>query len=291
MTWIYTPNSVSSPGTPGLRSGLGSLASTAGQYVTSNKTPTVSPSYEPIYETDTLATPPYGTTSEPLTDDRGEEPTSSPQGSLANHTAWQATETSTTTETSGPTHSGSLAKWSPDSSCWRTYQVSMWAMLDGNLTGEPWSDSFPNWGTMRNGELIPLPKPEPLTTAEDGGYWATPTVNNSKNNAGPSQMDRHGPALDVQVAVSSTSGVLSADWVEWLMGIPQGWTDIDRKAAYDTWIAGDPGAGRLHWVKEDGLPRTVTNQKNRVSRLKMLGNGIVPGTAALAIKELSARLL
>jgi hypothetical protein len=104
-------------------------------------------------------------------------------------------------------------------------------------------------------------------------------------------MDRHGPTLDVQVAVSSTSGVLSADWVEWLMGIPQGWTDIDRKAAYDTWIAGDPGARRLHWVKEDGLPRTVTNQKNRVSRLKMLGNGIVPGTAALAIKELSARLL
>ena len=31
------------------------------------------------------------------------------------------------------------------------------------------------------------------------GLWATPTVNNSKNNAGPSQMDRHGPALDVQV--------------------------------------------------------------------------------------------
>ena len=136
-------------------------------------------------------------------------------------------------------------------------------------------------------------------------------------------MDRHGPTLDVQVAqyptpISSDAtgsrsskganrpdeggllhaakttgavGVLNADWVEWLMGIPQGWTDIDRKADYDTWIARDPGPGRLHWVKEDGLPRTVTNQKNRVSRLKMLGNGIVPGTAALAIKELSARLL
>jgi hypothetical protein len=136
-------------------------------------------------------------------------------------------------------------------------------------------------------------------------------------------MDRHGPTLDVQVAqyptpissdatgsrsskgsarpdeggllhavkdYSATSNVLSANWVEWLMGIPQGWTDIDRRADYDTWIAGDPGAGHIHWVKEDGLPRTVANQKNRVSRLKMLGNGIVPGTAALAIKELSARL-
>jgi len=145
--------------------------------------------------------------------------------------------------------------------------------------------------TARPGRSNPNNLRDQIAVDEGMRTWATPTVNNSKNNAGPSQMDRHGPALDVQVATSDAVGVLNADWVEWLMGIPQGWTDIDRKAGYDTWIAGDPGARRLHWVKEDGLPRTVTNQKNRVSRLKMLGNGIVPGTAAIAIKELSARLL
>ena len=342
MTWIYTPNSVSSPGTPGSRSDCDSLASTARLSATSNKTPTVSPSYKPVSERETSTTPLYGMTSKPLTGDRGTEPTSSPQDSPANHTVWQGVETSTTTETSGPIHSGSLAKWHPDSSCWRTYQVSMWAMLDGQLTGEPWSGNFPNWGTMRNGELIPLSKPEPLTVAEDGGpwhiptpsvsdvyignltssqqsldnmhsvslpnfverypegLWATPTVNNSKNNAGPSQMDRHGPALDVQVTQWPTLGavgnddpstignVLSADWVEWLMGIPQGWTDKDRATDYNIWLA----AARMEilWMMERGLPRTVPSQENRVSRLKMLGNGIVPSTVQLAIKELSSRL-
>ena len=244
----------------------------------------------------------------------------------------------------------------------------MWGMLDGQLTGEPWSGNFPNWGTMRNGELIPLSKPEPPTVVEDGGpwhiptpsvsdvyignltssqqsldnmhsvslpnfverypegLWATPTVNNSKNNAGPSQMNRHGPALDVQVTQwptpatsqdfkpirqlapseedgthgtmlvgavgnddpSTIGNVLSADWVEWLMGIPEGWTDINRATDYNIWLA----AARMEilWMMERGLPRTVPSQENRVSRLKMLGNGIVPSTVQLAIKELSSRL-
>jgi hypothetical protein len=126
------------------------------------------------------------------------------------------------------------------------------------------------------------------------GLWATPTVNNSKNNAGPSQMGRHGPSLDVQVAVSnkdsdSVGNVLSADWVEWLMGVPQAWTDIDRDTDYNIWFA----AARMDilWMVERGLPRAVPSQENRVSRLKMLGNGIVPSTVSLAIKELSGRLL
>ena len=349
MTWIYTPNSVSSPGTPGLRSGSGSPASMPAPSATSNKTPTVSPSYKPTYETGTSMTPPFGTTSEPLTDDRGEEPTSLLLGSPVSHTVQQARERAlVTTEISGPIHSGSLAKWSPDTSCWRTYQASMWAMLDGQLMGEPWLGNFPNWGTMRNGELIPLSKPEPLITEEDGGSWATPTVNNSKNNAGPSQMDRHGPALDVQVAhyptplssdaigsrsskgadrpdeggllhavnrmlptphssmstgpgrqgreggdnlQTAVDGSLNPDWVSWLMGLPVGWASLEPLAQedYDDWLQAQFDG--TWWLEERGLPRVATGIKNRVSRLKMLGNGIVPGTAALAIQELSARLL
>lgn len=113
-------------------------------------------------------------------------------------------------------------------------------------------------------------------------------------------MDRHGPALDVQVTQWPTLGavgnddpstignVLSADWVEWLMGIPQGWTDKDRATDYNIWLS----AARMEilWMMERGLPRTVPSQENRVSRLKMLGNGIVPSTVQLAIKELLSRL-
>ena len=475
MTWIYKPKSVSSLDTLGLHSVYDSPASMPALSATSSENPTASLYYKHTSPADVSTTPLYGTTSKPLTDIPGEEQTSLLPDFPASHTVQQAREREpVTTETSGPIHSGSLAKWSPDTSCWRTYQVSMWAMLDGNLTGEPWSDSFPNWGTMRNGELIPLPTPEPHTTDAGGGswhiptptaadhfkgdltssqhsdgsmhsmtlpdfvnrwpddmfptpstmdhierkgmrpsraatnrttgylseeavMWATPTVNDSKNNAGPSERKRHGPSLNVQAAnmwptpmvgdaignrtskgtdrpdeggllqaakmwptpkstrsgpdyaregrdgsggddlatsvakeehtwptpssasqgmggtsgrfnkmqqltdegviteeerrtmVQGSGGALNADWVEWLMGVPQGWSIAEPCADYDGWLQQQRAAS--HWLEEQGLPRTIVGQENRVNRLKMLGNGIVPSAAALAITELSARLL
>ena len=199
MTWIYKPKSASSPDTLGLHSDSGSPASMPAPSVTSSENPTASLYYKHISPADVSTTPPYGTTSKPLTDIPGEEQTSLLLDSPASHTVRPVKEPAlVTTETYGPIHSGSLAKWSPDTSCWRTYQVSMWAMLDGHLMGEPWSDNFPNWGTMRSGELIPLPMPGHLISGADGGYWGTPTVNDSKNNAGESQSKRHGPSLNVQ---------------------------------------------------------------------------------------------
>jgi hypothetical protein len=67
-------------------------------------------------------------------------------------------------------------------------------------------------------------------------------------------------------------GQLSADWVEALMGYPQGWTDIDKEAGRENnypekWLDGT-------W--EDGIPRVALKQAHRVSRLKCLGNSVVP---------------
>jgi hypothetical protein len=180
--------------------------------------------------------------------------------------------------------------------------------------------------TARPGRSNPNNLRDQIAVDEGMRTWATPTVNNSKNNAGPSQMDRHGPALDVQVAqyptplssdatgsrsskgtdrpdeggllhaakTTDTVGMLNADWVEWLMGVPQGWSIAEpwtstRSIEYDMWLRQQLAAS--HWLEEQGLPRTIVSQENRVSRLKMLGNGIVPSAAAIAIKELSARLL
>jgi hypothetical protein len=93
----------------------------------------------------------------------------------------------------------------------------------------------------------------------------------------------------VKEEYTSSGGALSADWVEWLMGVPQGWSIAEPCADYDMWLRQQRAAS--HWLEEQGLPRTISGQENRVSRLKMLGNGIVPSAAAMAIKELSARLL
>lgn len=64
--------------------------------------------------------------------------------------------------------------------------------------------------------------------------WATPTGNTAKNNGATSQQGRHGPTLDVQVG-----GSLSPDWVDWLMGWPQGWSGRGplNLEAFRVWLA------------------------------------------------------
>jgi len=79
--------------------------------------------------------------------------------------------------------------------------------------------------------------------------WPTPTVNDSKNNPGPSQYDRS-PALNTVIG-----GQLNPTWVEWLMGWPLAWTDCEHsamvgcltyrctlRAAYNAGLGGAVGA-------------------------------------------------
>ena len=50
----------------------------------------------------------------------------------------------------------------------------------------------------------------------------TPTVQDAENNGGPSQANRNTPPLN-----SGAGGSLNPNWVEWLMGYPVGWTDLE----------------------------------------------------------------
>lgn len=64
-------------------------------------------------------------------------------------------------------------------------------------------------------------------------------------------------------------GQLNPDWVEWLMGVPQGWTDRDKDISLPEY---DP-----HWYDaEPPIPRVATGIENRVDRLKSLGNMVDP---------------
>jgi len=75
---------------------------------------------------------------------------------------------------------------------------------------------------------------------------------------------------------------LNPDWVEKLMGVPTGWTALD----------GNSNEWQNNWSGDwEGVtPRTTDNKKDRVDRIRMLGNGVVPATAAKAWTVLSARL-
>jgi len=55
------------------------------------------------------------------------------------------------------------------------------------------------------------------------GRWPTPTTQDSKNRQNPSQARRHSPPLTSMVG----GGPLNPTWVEWLMGFPSGWTDLE----------------------------------------------------------------
>ncbi len=61
-----------------------------------------------------------------------------------------------------------LAKYDPDSSSWRTRQCS----LLGDL--EEFSETWPRWGFMRDGECWALTTPGPRTSGTGSGYWRSP---------------------------------------------------------------------------------------------------------------------
>jgi hypothetical protein len=54
--------------------------------------------------------------------------------------------------------------------------------------------------------------------------FPTMTANDSKNNNPPSQRKENGRHSDQLNVIAG--GSLNPDWVEWLMGLPIGWTDI-----------------------------------------------------------------
>jgi len=86
-------------------------------------------------------------------------------------------------------------------------------------------------------------------------------------------------------AVAMSGGSLSPDWVSWLMGLPVGWTSLEplpREEYLDWFHAQMDGTW---WQEERGLPRVATGIKDRVNRLKCLGNGIVPASLSLFLSS------
>ena len=60
--------------------------------------------------------------------------------------------------------------------------------------------------------------------------WPTPTAHLAKEGGYPAEWTRNTPSLTVEAMKAEdlphSSGHLNPDWVEWLMGVPTGWTDL-----------------------------------------------------------------
>jgi hypothetical protein len=166
----------------------------------------------------------YGMTYKPLTENRGEElltlyledfraKTSAPQERVQELTGSEAV--------CGEKWHASFTKYDPDMRLWKTHQCS----LLGDL--ELYSETWPQWGLMRNGECWERLTLEQTIRGTESGLlqeiekFPTPTSHNSKEGAYPAEYTRKTPTL-----ATHAGGKLNPMWVEWLMGWLLGWTDL-----------------------------------------------------------------
>jgi len=119
---------------------------------------------------------------------------------------------------------------------------SMWTQLDlltassrtskdtSVLDSEKSSKTWKALVTQRRGEYSARLKSAHRIRENESTLWPTPTAHLAKEGGYPAEYTRNTPSLTA-VAMESegkshSSGYLNPDWVEWLMGVPTGWTDL-----------------------------------------------------------------
>jgi hypothetical protein len=159
---------------------------------------------------------------------------------------------------------GSFARYDQSSSAWKTAQCSLVEGLD------EFSETWPRWGSMRNGVSYLRQIPALPICVSESGLWPTPTVCGNYNRPGASATSGMGLASAVKLwptpvasmskgsspgamvrksgasrendrldhaVQDSKDGRLNPNWVEWLMGWPIGWTDLKplETARFQEW--------------------------------------------------------
>ncbi len=108
-------------------------------------------------------------------------------------------------------------KTSPDSSA----QRMLWD--DGGHSLEEFCETWPAWGTMRNGVAYRQPPLERLISDIDYSLLATPTRRDFKSgHASQKTMDNNSRPLSEQIG-----GTLHPHFVEAILGFPIDWTDLN----------------------------------------------------------------
>lgn len=126
----------------------------------------------------------------------------------------------------GGTWNGSFAKWSQDSSSWRTRQCS----LLGGL--EPFSETWPQWGSMRNGECFQQQAKAQIMSETGFGYMPTPTTGCTMVKSLANRWDSTGGSgarkalLKLGMSKQDMTQQRNPEYLEWQMMWPLGWTEV-----------------------------------------------------------------
>lgn len=138
----------------------------------------------------------YGMTCEPLTANLGEELLTWFRGAFPAKTSvpqerepdWMASAA-----VYGEKWQELLARYDPDSCSWKTPQYSLLVGL------ESFSETWPKWGSMRNGACFQRQTAVPNICESASGFWQTPVADDAANRANGKWNSRGEPKLSAQV--------------------------------------------------------------------------------------------
>lgn len=177
----------------------------------------------------------YGMTCKPLTEPRGEELlTWFRAGFLAKTSVAQekVLELMGLEAECGGKWPGSFVRYNQNLRLWKTAQCSLVEGLD------EFSETWPRWGLMRNGECWGLADLEHLMTEREYGCWlTTPTCVNMKGTR-PSLKFSQGRLPSPACLAHKDGGKPNPIWGEWLMGWVIGWTGLEQleTAKFQQWL-------------------------------------------------------
>lgn len=169
----------------------------------------------------------FGMTFAPSTDIPGEDVlTWCLEDSLARTSALRgrAQESAAEDPGYGSSSFGSFVRLLPNTHTWKTAQCSL---LGG---WESFSQTWPRWGSMRDGACWELPPLVLDTSANESGLWPTVCARDYRG-IGRSRLERTGSTAG-ECLPQAIGGLLNPTWAEWLMGWPLGWTEL-RPSATD----------------------------------------------------------
>lgn len=109
-------------------------------------------------------------------------------------------------------------------------------------------------------------------------HMPTPTYSDGTGGPGTTPKRTGGMNLRTWIAVNRETGPLNPDFIEWMMGLPIGWTNPDLSRDQLTPFGG--------WYRCPVPPVDHGNKKHRRARLRALGNALVPQLAQHQIEQL-----
>ncbi len=148
------------------------------------------------------------------------EPTLWPEATPASHLALSDTEKEQTIpDTSGLCSLNAFAWYDRATRCWRTCQGTLVSDLD------MFSETWPRSGMTRNGTAYQRRPSAPITgEIASSSSLPTPTSRDYKDGTAPRIRDGR---LQRDTLGRAIGGPPNPIWVEWLMGFPTEWTDLE----------------------------------------------------------------